>query len=143
MRLLATEQIKLGSGAYGPSGSRAEPWPSFPFLLCRLTEFENEIIRLADRGVFGAVGGAFLVGWRQGPDTLRIILRVARVGVHLGAADQFEAGLFRERDRVVLAHIAVVGFRVLRNVGAAAVLLQARMPPGFSTRKNAANIVSA
>jgi hypothetical protein len=24
-----SEQIKLGSGAYGPSGSRAEPWPYF------------------------------------------------------------------------------------------------------------------
>src|SRR5277367_1762122 len=27
-----SEQIKLGSGAYGPSGSRAEPWPSFPLI---------------------------------------------------------------------------------------------------------------
>src|SRR5580704_19789967 len=24
----------MGSGAYGPSGSRAEPWPSFPLTLC-------------------------------------------------------------------------------------------------------------
>src|SRR5271156_5292328 len=39
-----SEQIKLGSGAYGPSGSRAEPWPSFLVTLRPVLRAHAELV---------------------------------------------------------------------------------------------------
>src|SRR5580700_11050032 len=48
---VASAALKLtGSGAYGPSGSRAEPWPSFPSLWQRHKEPNLLIIAARSAG---------------------------------------------------------------------------------------------
>src|SRR5271163_830976 len=42
----------MGSGAYGPSGSRAAPWPSLAFFY--MTAYSNDHIRLAEALIFAS-----------------------------------------------------------------------------------------
>ncbi|MNI26021.1 hypothetical protein D3C73_797040 [compost metagenome] len=49
-----------------------------------------------------------LVGRRQGPHAIRMVLGIARVGIDLGTRVQLETGGFGHRDHLLLAHITRV-----------------------------------
>src|SRR5690606_23309580 len=80
-----------------------------------LLELQRETVALADRLVLRAVLVLQAVGRRQRPHAGRMVLRVLRVRVELGAADEPESGLLDQRDRVVLAHVTALHLRFLRQ----------------------------
>src|SRR5512134_1911978 len=87
-----------------------------------LLEPEGEAVALPDRAVLLAVLPLQAVGGRQRPDAGGVILGIPRVGVGLRAADEAKARALDERHGVVLAHVARLHLRFLREVGAAAVV---------------------
>src|SRR5690606_26482097 len=73
-----------GSGG-GTGGARAPPVTSF------LHEAQGHAVAFADGLVFSAIDFGVVVGRRQGPHAIRMVLAVARVGVDLAAGIQAEA----------------------------------------------------
>src|SRR5690606_4951672 len=70
--------------------SRRTPLPAPR--LSRLHEAQRHAVAFTDRLVFVRVGGVMVVGRRQRPHAVGVILGVARVGVDLAAFLQLEAG---------------------------------------------------
>ncbi len=54
-----------------------------------------------------------------------------RIGIDLRRADQLEAHLPGEGDRVVLTHVAFGGFGILRPIGATAMIFDAENSAGL------------
>src|SRR5688572_17832508 len=79
-----------------------------------LAKAQREAVALADREALVAVDVSPLQGRRQRPDAIRVVGRVLRVGVDFALAYQPEAGFLDQRDRVILAHVTGLRFRVLR-----------------------------
>src|ERR1700728_2843426 len=96
-----------------------------------LAEHEDKIVGFADGHIPLAILVALRERGRQRPDPVDPVFRVARIRQYLGGADQLEAGLGRELDRIVLAHVAILRLRILWPVGATAVLLDAEDAAGL------------
>src|SRR5205823_607704 len=63
---------------------------------------------------------------------------VLGVGVHFGAAGEFEADALGERDGVILADIAALGVGILGLIGAPAMLLDPESPAGLQRLEKSA-----
>src|SRR5260370_25196085 len=96
----------------------------------RLAELEHVVIGFADGDISSAVFLALRERRRQGPDAVDPVLRVAWIRIHFRRADEFEPRLLRQCNRVVLAHVPILGFRLLWFVAPAAMFLDAQNPPG-------------
>src|SRR5271169_631757 len=97
----------------------------------RLLELKDEIIGLADGDIFGAVLVALTQGGRQRPYAVDPILRIAGIAIDFGRSNEHEAGLLRQRNCVVLAHVAIPALGVLRHIITAAMLLDSKNATGF------------
>src|SRR2546427_7060008 len=75
-------------------------WPGPADL--RLDEAQGHAVAFADRLVLRIIGLVVLVGRRQRPNTVRVVLGVARVGVDLAARIQLEAD--RKSTRLNSSH---------------------------------------
>src|SRR5262245_39087519 len=80
--------------------------------LVRLHELESQAVGFADREILLAVALAEREIRRQRPDTFRIVVRVARIAVDIGAARELEARGFGEPDDALLGDVAVARGRV-------------------------------
>src|SRR5690348_10708031 len=75
------------------------------FSALRLHELEREAVGLTDRRVLGFALLTHGVIRRQRPHALRVILRVFRIGVDLGLADELETHRLDQLDRPVLTDV--------------------------------------
>ncbi|KAG0736655.1 hypothetical protein G6F24_018257 [Rhizopus arrhizus] len=71
----------------------------------RLDEAQGHAVAFADRLVLRVVGLVVLVGRRQRPHPVRVVLGVTRVGVDLTACIQLEAGRLGHRNHLLLADV--------------------------------------
>src|SRR3546814_15192471 len=62
----------------------------------RLAEFERHAVALANRLIFFAINVALFQRGRQGPNALRPIMHILRVGVHAAFVNLFKTPSFRQ-----------------------------------------------